>query len=1198
MDSAGRAQAGRGAEQTTSRRDRGGIGLSEADRTFLDHAFDAALEAFESGREPTAEDIAGECEHLLAHVVRVIELARELAPGAGLMGALGADQGECTTPTVPGFTIVHRLGQGGMGAVYLASQESLGRRMVALKVLPTGAALSARARERFRTESAAIAKLNHPHIVKVFDTVFAPGIHAFAMEWVEGRTLQAIIDELADASGGCTHIEITMERMREALDAPREALTDPDYPRCIARIGREIAQALACVHAEGMLHRDIKPSNILLRRDGWAMLSDFGLARTGLEALNISVTQADNFAGTPAYAPPEQLRGQRRTLDQRTDIYALGVTLYHALAMRPPFTGNSIGGLLAQIERGRAAPLCEIVSRMPLDLETIIKKAMEQDPARRYASAEQLGDDLDRFLTDRPILARPATRSYLALKFAKRNKVFVGGVLAVVLALVLGLAGTAVGLRRAIAQREIADRRSAESRLEQYVASIQAAQAAIKGDECKVAQAQLLSSPEEHRGWEWRWLWSRTVQSLRTFDPRFGVSDEVNAHASLPDRSGRRMPVVMNGHVTIFDAAEWRIVASWEPKIWWRTTSRGNWQAAISPDGRKAALVERYYDASEVECALRMVRGVLIVDAVTGALEREVGELQPRPKVDGTFQMDVQSLGWTPDGAAILVQSNKGADIEVFRVSDGRSIACLEPRGTRNEDFHATFDDSGTRTVVPAGLVGLIAWEIDTGRTRVLPITVDSYHSIGHPKVSPDGKWIALTDRRGLTLIDWETPGNMRRLDTSGENHGYSSFSRDGRTIYYAIGERVRGYDVATGERIMHARGTAQDAGYVFEGPEPGTVIQVTGYSENLRLLSEATTDGRLELRGYESSSMTADGRYLLLDASTLPGSDGRDVVVDLETGERSTYLSNTGDRLKRVALSPSGRYLLRMHGQQLPDSVTVTDRHAESRGDSDAARGRRIDLPWGPSFLVEFSIVNGRETAWLQSEKSIVALDLETLQIVRRVPIGEGQVDIGFLDPRAERIASRLASGEVIVTHVNNANASPGLRFVLPGWSLAGPRFSPDGERIVVSVASQAGGGFGIESFAGPVGAIFDAATARLIGTFGNGGAYAGAIGFDATGTRLLVPRIDGSFCIFAIANMPGGGDPVFREVLRIREGTYWLQRPSMSSDGERILVRTAWPAGRVFLYDARPHAFNWRHRHLIQGAETAPTRGDASAR
>lgn len=1181
-----------GEREKSSRRDVDGGVLSESDRAFLDQAFDAALDAFESGREPSVEDVAGSRGHLLGHVLRVIELARELAPGAGLMGALGAESGASAVPTVPGYSIKHRLGQGGMGAVYLASQESLGHRMVALKVLPAGAALSARARERFRTESAAIAKLNHPHIVQVYDTVFAPGIHAFAMEWVDGRTLQAIIDELADARGVGLRGESTMEQMRHALDAPQEAMGDADYPRCIARIGREIAGALACVHAAGMLHRDIKPSNILLRRDGGAMLSDFGLARSGLDAINVSVTQADNFAGTPAYAPPEQLRGQRRTLDQRADIYALGVTLYHALAMRPPFAGNSIAGLLEQIERGRATPLREIVLRMPSELETIISKAMDQDPARRYASAEQLADDLDRFLSDRPILARPATRSYLALKFAKRNKVLVGGVIAVVLALVLGLAGTAIGLRRAIAQREIADRRAAESRLEQYVASIQAAEAAIKGDECRVAQAQLLSAPQEHRGWEWRWLWSRTEQSLRTFDPRFGFGNQLVAYAGVPDRSGRRMPWVVNGQVLIFDLHEWRMVASWEPKASWRTTSGGNWQVAISPDGQRAALVDRYYTASEVELAIRKVRGVLVVDAMTGAFEREIGELWPRANGDGTFEMDVMSLGWTPDGTGILVQSNKGADIEVFRVSDGRSIACREPRGRWNEGFQPTFDDSGTRIVVPAGNTGLIAWDISTGQSRVLPMTVDAYHSIGHPKVSPDGKWIAVTDRRGLTLIDWETLASFRRLDTAGENHGYSSFSRDGKRVYYSLGERVRGYDVATGERIMHARGVSQGGAYVFEGPEFGTTVHATGSYESVRLMSESTSDGRLELRGFECSSMTPNGRYVLLDASTLPGSDGANEVIDLDTGESKRYPARQGDRHSRVALSPSGRYLVRMHGEQLRDSVTVIDRQSESRGESAEAIGRRIELTWGPSFLVEFSVAGGRETAWLQSGTSVVALDLETLEVVRKVPVGAGQVGFGFLDPGGERIASSLPSGEVIVTPVDGAGAGTGVRMLLPGWSLSEPRFSPNGDRIVATVVSQAGvtGGSGVELFTGPAGAVFETSTGRLIGTFGSGGAPALGIGFGVTGDRLLVARLDGSFCVFAIVTMPGAATPVFREVLRIREGTYWLQRPSMSSDGERILVRTAWPAGRVFVYDARPHAFNWRHRHLIQSAEAGP--------
>src|SRR6185503_18423491 len=281
-------------------------------------------------------------------------------------------------PEVPGFVLEAEIGRGGMGTVYLARQERLGGRRVALKVLPAGPDLSPRARERFVREARAIAHLRHPNVVTVYDVVADDDVCAYAMEWVEGASLSELIDFLksrglsAGGPGAVTRSvrapvdgEPTLADVREFL-GPAAGGDRDAYPVFVCRIAVAIARALGELHRAGLVHRDVKPSNVLLRRDGTALLSDFGLVHEADGAL----TQSGQFVGTLVYASPEQLGGDPESLDARSDVYALGVTLYQALTLHLPFdrrgaddrrgrtrSASNPTGMLRLIESGGAAPL-------------------------------------------------------------------------------------------------------------------------------------------------------------------------------------------------------------------------------------------------------------------------------------------------------------------------------------------------------------------------------------------------------------------------------------------------------------------------------------------------------------------------------------------------------------------------------------------------------------------------------------------------------------------------------------------------------------------------------------------------------------------------------------------------------------------------------------------------------------------------
>src|SRR6516165_2896896 len=273
-------------------------------------------------------------------------------------------------PDVPGYTVTSLLGMGGMGAVYLAEQHSP-QRSVALKTIRAGLLATHRQRVRFQLEADALAKLQHPHIVQVFEVGAVEGQPWFAMEYVDGGSLN-------------------------------HSRNVPSTPRAAAALVICLAEAVQHAHDRGVIHRDLKPGNVLFTRDGLAKICDFGLAR--LASSTDELTQ-DAPVGTPSYMAPELTGGSGSAVTVRTDIYALGAILYHLLTGRPPFQGESREQVLEQVRTAEPARPRKLRPGVPRDLETICLKCLEKNPGERYPTATALADDLRRYLDGRPVAA-------------------------------------------------------------------------------------------------------------------------------------------------------------------------------------------------------------------------------------------------------------------------------------------------------------------------------------------------------------------------------------------------------------------------------------------------------------------------------------------------------------------------------------------------------------------------------------------------------------------------------------------------------------------------------------------------------------------------------------------------------------------------------------------------------------------------
>jgi serine/threonine protein kinase len=356
-----------------------------------------------------------------------------------------------------------------MGIVYEAEQISLGRR-VALKVLPFAAVLDPRQLQRFLNEARAAASLKHPHIVTVFSVGCERAVHFYAMDYVEGKTLAQIIDALRKPTPGLPSppetINLSATDLLAGKSTPREPFSQSDDPaaefvapsledtrrdlqaalttqgsmgdqeffRSVARLGIQAAEALEHAHQMGVVHRDIKPSNLMVDTRGHLWVTDFGLAITQASP---SVTMTGDLVGTLRYMSPEQIQGNRQILDHRSDIYSLGATLYELLTLVPAFPGEGYAKLMRTITEDEPRALSQYNRSIPPDLETIVLKALAKEPQHRYATAQELADDVKRFLANEPIRAK-RTRLLVRLgKWTKRHKTVASVAAAVLVAVTI-----------------------------------------------------------------------------------------------------------------------------------------------------------------------------------------------------------------------------------------------------------------------------------------------------------------------------------------------------------------------------------------------------------------------------------------------------------------------------------------------------------------------------------------------------------------------------------------------------------------------------------------------------------------------------------------------------------------------------------------------------------------------------------------
>ncbi len=484
----------------------------------LDALAEEFIEAVRAGRFATVEEyardhpeLADEIRSLFPTILAMEGLKAEKersSSGGRVQGGLGVEK-------LGDFRIIGEIGRGGMGIVYEAEQQSLDRH-VALKVLPRHALLDPKRLQRFQREAQTAARLHHSNIVPVFGVGEQDGLHYYVMQLIRGVGLDGILAVLkrnagvgskADAEVSDDPTVPAASRVASAMmsgafpltptkpggedteplfldfetatctatsggrpaqegDLARELVGEMrrDYWISIAAMGRQVAGALAYAHGQGVLHRDIKPSNLLIDARGTVWIADFGIAKA-LE--KDGLTQTGDILGTLQYMPPEQMQGRQ---DARSDVYSLGLTLYEMCTLRRAWSASTAEELIEKITRSEPPRPRKVDPSIPRDLETIILKSIARDPDHRYAGADELADDLRRYIEGRPIQARPVSSVEQLWRWCRRNTLAASFAAA---ALVLLLATAVIGVWGSISTRR-AYQREAMRRRESQAASTRA----------------------------------------------------------------------------------------------------------------------------------------------------------------------------------------------------------------------------------------------------------------------------------------------------------------------------------------------------------------------------------------------------------------------------------------------------------------------------------------------------------------------------------------------------------------------------------------------------------------------------------------------------------------------------------------------------------------------------------------------------
>jgi WD40 repeat protein len=861
---------------------------------------EAELTAFTVGNLPAGAvdavaahlETCSRCDQLLHRLDQVAdEVVSSLRNLSGVSARLaGPFQAVAAPRQVGDYEILDELGRGGMGVVFKARHTQL-QRVVALKMLLAGAFVQEDFRARFRAEAAAVARLQHPNIVQVFDigewrgSTAGPPAPYFTLEYVDGGSLST--------------------RLAGKPQPPRQAATWL----------RTLAWAVHYAHGQGIVHRDLKPSNVLVTAGGELKLCDFGVAKrlTGSDLQTLSGL----LVGTPEYMAPEQALGGGQQAGPAADVYALGAMLYTMLTGRPPFQGASMLDTLDQVRAQEPVPPRRLQPAVPRDLETICLKCLHKDPRRRYASAAALAEDVDCFLNGRTILARPTGVVERGWKWARRRPAEAILSAAVVLIAVVGFGAVSWQWHRAEAKA------SAEEAANQEA---QAARREAVAKQAELALNQGLALCEKGEvGRGLLWLARSLNLATEARAERLDRAIRVNLADWQSQLSHARVAMRHSAPVLdlAFDPGGRTLVSvgkDWNVRFW--DTRTGN--EIVPPFIHRRSLVGTRW-IGRAAFSPRDGNLLATADDAGRAYFWDIERRQPRgPSLIHPAEHMIWGVAFSPDGQRLVTCCDDGA-VRRWDVASRQLIGEPIWHNRKVGYYTLALSPDGRRLVTGGKDQRVVRWDLEAGR-RLDSLNLAS--PVQGIAFSGDGRKVIIGTREG-TLHVWD-PGAARVFDLPPQGTAVTGLavSPDGRT--FASGTEagvVRIWDQVTLAQVGQTYKLVSPVRSLVFDPD-GKMLAVGQEDGTIKLweVPQAKAIGLPLLMGSSVHSLAfrRDGRRLLAGSNKgaqwwdLDTSKALDSSMDEERYEPAgTVTSLDGRRtydkinlIHAMALSPDGRTL------------------------------------------------------------------------------------------------------------------------------------------------------------------------------------------------------------------------------------------------------------------------------------------------
>ena len=936
--------------------------------------------------------------------------------GDDLSQALGPGQ---KLSYVGNYELLEEIARGGMGVIYKARQTTLGR-IVAVKMIVAGRLATEEDVQRFLVEAKAVAGLQHPNIVAIHEVGQHEGWHYFSMDYVEGRDLAKIL----------------WENVLPAKQA--------------AGYVRQMAEAIHYAHQQGTLHRDLKPSNILIDEHDQVRITDFGLAMR-VEG-DSDLTRTGQILGTPSYMPPEQAQGKRSLIGPGSDVYSLGAILYECLTGRAPFRADSVMKTIDQVIHVEAASPRLLNPGVPRDLETSCLKCLQKDPHRRYGTAQLLADDLQRFLDDRPILARPVGTIERTRRWCRRNPTVASLLTTTALCLIVGTTvswyfaiearslATSEAFHRGRAdnnsalaeeQRKNAERKSKLLQRALYFSDMDRVQSAWEVGQFAAAverldQYRALPGEEDLRGFEWSY-WNRKLHD----------QDTLSKPHTRWDRRGDviRVAFTSDGNRLVSLRADCTV-------DFWSVATRQQIRTVKCPGINIDVAV---FSRDGMRIASSSGSTVVLWDAEAGQ------QLRTLKGHTGA----VNCVAFNRDGAW-LASASADNTVKLWDTRTGQEMQTL--KGQTQTVLCVTFSPDGLR-IATMGNNTMKLWDTGTGQEIA---TFDGLSQSGYGVAfSPNLKQFAYgSDDNSVKLLDATT--GQETLTLSGHTEFVTDvlFSPDGTQIASASADKtVKVWDAATGRENFTFKGHTAE-------------IWCVAFSPNGTRIASASDDDTVKhwdvLTGDEIITIKANPALLTL------GSPREHTIADSIKNVLSLAFSPDGTRL--VSASYDGKVITW-------DTAT---------GQEALALNGKPSIAWCIAFSPD-----GSRIASGNYDGTVTLWDSATgRQEKRFTPIANGQVRSVAFSPDSRHIASAINTGRS-GGHIKLTNAATGEQTLSidvdtpPLFSIA---FSPDGTRIV--------GGGGYEQ-SGVI-KVWNSVTGDVFSTLTGHDAEVWCVAYSPDGTRI----------------------------------------------------------------------------------------------